>query len=49
MFFVCNLMIDYSKKIKENYRRKCFWTREKKTRVKSNPGLALIGPRTTGP
>ena len=34
---------------RQNYPRKCFWTKEKETRVKFNLGLALIGLRTTGP
>ena len=33
----------------ENYPRKCFWTKEKESRVKFNPGLSttVIGLRTT--
>ena len=32
-------MIGSSKNNRENYPRKCFWTQEKETRVKFNPGL----------
>ena len=38
-----------SKKNRENYSGKCFWTKEKETEVKFNPGLAITGLRTTGP
>ena len=40
MLFVYNLMIGSSKNNRENYPRKCFWTQEKETRVKFNPGLS---------
>ena len=33
-------MIGSSKNKRENYPRKCFWTQEKETRVKFNPGLS---------
>ena len=33
-------MIASSKNNRENYPRKCFWTQEKETRVKFNPGLS---------
>ena len=42
-------MIGYPKKNRENCPKKCFWWKEKETRLKFNPGLALIGLRTTGP
>ena len=41
-------MIGYSKKKRENYPWKCFWAKEKDTRVKLNPGIALIGFWRTG-
>ena len=31
--------MDSSLYLNENYRRKCFWTQEKETRVNFNPGL----------
>ena len=37
-------MIGSSKNNRENYPRKCFWTPEKKTRVKFNPGLSANRP-----
>ena len=39
-------MIGSSKNNRENYPRKCFWTQEKETMVKFNPGLAFeqLGP-----
>ena len=37
-------MIGSSKTVKENYQRKCFWTQEKETRVKFNPGLSANRP-----
>ena len=37
-------MIGSSKNNRENYRRKFFWTREKETRVKFNPGLSVNRP-----
>ena len=49
MLFVCNLMIGNSKEIRENYPRKCFWTREKETRVKFNPGLTANRPSNNWP
>ena len=33
-------MIGSSKNSRENYPKKCFWTRERETRVKFNPGLS---------
>ena len=32
------------KKNRENYTRKCFWAKEKGTRVKFNPGLSANRP-----
>ena len=37
-------MIGSPKNNKENYPRKCFWTQEKETRVKFNPGLSANRP-----
>ena len=37
-------MIESSKYNRENYPRKCFWTQEKETRVKFNPGLSANRP-----
>ena len=37
-------MIGSSKNNRENYLRKCFWTQEKETRVKFNPGLSRNRP-----
>ena len=37
-------MIESSKNSTENYPRKCFWTQEKETRVKFNPGLSADRP-----
>ena len=37
-------MIGSSKNNRETYPRKCFWTQEKETRVKSNPGLSANRP-----
>ena len=37
-------MIGSSKNSRENYPRKCFWTQEKETRVKFNPGLSANRP-----
>ena len=34
-------------KITENYPRKCFWTKEKETRVNFNPGLSANRPMKT--
>ena len=34
-------MIGSSKNSTENYPRKCFWTQEKETQVKFNPGLSV--------
>ena len=47
ILLVHNLMIWCCEKNRQNYPKKCFWTKEIETRV--NPGLALIGLRTTGP
>ena len=44
IFFVYKLMIGSSKNNRENYPRKCFWTPEKETRVKFNPGLSANRP-----
>ena len=41
-------MIGYSKKKREYFPGKCFWAKEKETRVKLNPGIALIGLWRTG-
>ena len=48
ILFVYKLMTGSSKNNRENYPRNCFWTQEKESRVKFNPG-ALIGLRATGP
>ena len=37
-------MIESSKYNRENYPRKCFWTQERETRVKFNPGLSTNRP-----
>ena len=37
-------MIGSSKNNRENYPRKCFWTQEKETRFKFNPGLSANRP-----
>ena len=37
-------MIGSSKNNRENYPRKCFWTQEKETQVKFNPGLSANRP-----
>ena len=47
--FAYNLIIACSGQNRENNLVKCFWTKEKKNRVKFSPGSALIGLRTTGP
>ena len=44
ILFVYKLLIGSSKNSKENYPRKCFWTQEKETRVKFNPGLSANQP-----
>ena len=44
IIFVYKLMIGSSKNNRENYPRKCFWTPEKETRVKFNPGLSANRP-----
>ena len=44
ILFVYKLMIGSSKNSRENYPRKCFWTQEKQTRVKFNPGLSANRP-----
>ena len=47
ILFAYNLIIEYSKKNIENYRRECFWWNEKEPRVKiwpwvsANPGLEI--------
>ena len=38
------LMVGSSKNNRENYSRKCFWTQEKETSVKFNPGLRANRP-----
>ena len=48
ILFVYKLMIGSSKINKENYPRKCFWTQEKETQVKFNPGLSANRPSNTG-
>ena len=47
--FVNKLMIQCSMNIRENCLRKCFWTKEKGTRVKFNPGLSANQPSNIGP
>ena len=44
ILFVYKLMIGSSKNNRQNYARKCFWTQEKETRVKFNPGLSANRP-----
>ena len=44
ILFVYKLMIGSSKNNRENYPRKCFWTQEKETLVKFNPGLSANRP-----
>ena len=44
VLFVYKLMIGSFKNSTENYPRKCFWTQEKKTQVKFNPGLSANRP-----
>ena len=44
ILFVYKLMIGSSKNNRENYLRKCFWTQEKETWVKFNPGLSANRP-----
>ena len=44
ILFVYKLMIGSFKNNRENYPRKCFWTQEKETRVKFNPGLSANRP-----
>ena len=44
ILFVYKLMIGSSKNNGENYPRKCFWTQEKETRVKFNPGSRANRP-----
>ena len=41
-------MIDYSKKIEKIVRENAFVGKKKRRGLKFNPGLALIGLRTTG-
>jgi len=43
------LLIECSKNNRENYPGKSFEQKKKKPRLKFNPGLVLIGLRTTGP
>ena len=40
ILFFYKLMIGSPKNNREYYPRKCFWTQEKETRVKFNPGLS---------
>ena len=42
-------MFESSKYKRENYPRKCFWTQERDTRVKFNPGLSANRPSTIFP
>ena len=42
--FFNKLMVGSSKNNRENYPRKCFWTKEKETRVKSKPRLSANRP-----
>ena len=44
ILFVYKLMIESSKYNRENSPRKCFWTQERETRVKFNPGLSSNRP-----
>ena len=44
ILFVYKLMIGSFKNNRENNPRKCFWTQEKETRVKFNPGLSANRP-----
>ena len=44
ILFVQKLMMGSSKNNRENYPRKCFWTQEKDTWVKFNPGLSTNQP-----
>ena len=44
ILFVYNLMIGRSKNSRENYPRKYFWTQERETWVKFNPGLSANRP-----
>ena len=44
IFFICKLMIESSKYNRENYARKCFWTQERETWIKFNPGLSANQP-----
>ena len=37
-------MIESSKYHRKNYPRKCFWTQERETRIKFNPGLSANRP-----
>ena len=45
---VCNLVIGCYKKNRENYLKNAFKQKKKKPGLKFNPGLELIGLRTTG-
>ena len=49
VLFVYKLMIGSSKNSTENYPRKCFWTQEKETQVKFNPGLSASAFEQLGP
>ena len=42
-------MISYSKKVEKIVRENAFDDEKKRPRLKFNPGLALMGLRTTGP
>ena len=44
ILFVYKLMSESSKYNRENCPRKCFWTQERETRVKFNPGLSANRP-----
>ena len=44
ILFVYKLMIESSKYNSKNYPRKCFWTQERETWVKFNPGLSANWP-----
>ena len=43
-FLSISWWLDGLKNNRENYPRKCFWTKEKETRVKFNPGLSANRP-----
>ena len=46
--FAHNLLVECSKKIEKIILEKAFEQKKKKPRLKFNPGLVLIGLRTTG-